>query len=238
MNCKYYRKLLYLNRPGELTERQQNKLNRHLSTCSRCAAERIKIEKMNDFIALAGQTKPVQPEPGLITAGIMRAVRNMNAAPRKNLLDFFSFPRTRLALIGMSAVLVGMFLMQEFLVLYRISKLEDKMARRTSEQTELIENRAQRYDRFITGQALHQGELFIAAWKADKTPDHDRVVVKKSTLLAWLKAYRELQQENKFLRKYLQEKLPGLEGISFEDGLDFEEINKIIKNKEHLFEYL
>lgn len=229
MKCKYYRKLLYLNRPGELTKRQLEKLNRHLSTCSRCASEKIKIEKMNDFIALAGHAKAVQPEPGLITAGIMRAIRNKNAAPRKNPLDFLSFPGTRLALIGMSAILVGVFLIQEYLVLYRISQLEDKMARQSSRQIESTGYPGLQFDRFITGQALKQGELFIAAWNTNTAKIEDRIVVKKSTLQAWLKAYRDLQQENRFLRKYLQEKFPALAGISLEDGLDFEEISRIIK---------
>ena len=66
----------------------------------------------------------------------------------------------------------------------------------------------------------------------------NRVFLDKSTLEAWLKAYRELRRENKILLRYLREKFPELKGISFENGLNIEEIEKILKNKKKIVDYL
>lgn len=238
MSCKHYQKLLQLNRPGELTGRQQKKLDQHVSKCSSCAQEKLKIEKASDYIALAREAKPELTEPGLLTANIMGTIRRANNYAKKSWLDFFSLPGTRLTLIGATAVLVGIFFLQEFLVLYRISQLENRMARQSYGQTALSGKVTNKFSRVSTVSLLEKSEFLKSLVINDSEIPGDRVLLKKSTLKAYLEAYRELQQENRMLLRYLREKFPELRGISLRDGLDVEEIEKIVKNKKKILKYL
>lgn len=238
MNCKYYQKLLHLNRPGELSPRRQKKLDRHTASCSFCAAEKLKIEKASAYIADVRETKPEPADPGLMTAGIMRSIRGLNHFPRKSRLDFLSFPKTRLALIGLTALLAGAFFLQEFLVLYRISKLEERMTRQSSNQAVFTEAPAGQSNRVSTIRAFEKSELLKSVGEQDMETEDGEVSIKKSTIKAWLTAYRRLQQENRILLRYLQEQFPELRGITLEDGLNPEEVETIMKNKKKIFNYI
>lgn len=235
MSCQYYQKLLHLNRPGELSPRLRKKLDRHTASCSSCAAEKFKIEKASDYIAAARETKPELADPGLMTAGIMRAIRGSNDFPHKSRLDILSLPKTRLALIGLTAILIGAFFLQEFFVLYRISKLEERMTRQSSKQTILAEAPAIRGSRVGPIRAFEKKEFLKSFGEKDMEAEDGEVSIKKSMLRAWLTTYRRLQQENRILLRYLQAQFPELRGITLEDGLNPEEIEALMKNKKKIF---
>ena len=238
MSCKNYQKLLHLNRPGEISPGQRRKLERYLTRCAACSQEKIKIEKADDYIAAVRETKPELTEPGLLSAGILRTIRGTRFSPRKNPLDFLSLPKTRLALIGISAILIGVFFLQEFLVLYRVSQLEQKMSQQPGKQAGFHEVLTAKFSRGSVIRAFEKSEFLKNARLDETETADDPIVLNSSTLYALLKSLRKLQRENRLLLLYLREKFPELEDIFFEDALDLKKLEKIIKGKKKNFKYI
>jgi len=231
MSCKHYQILLHLNRPGDISPRQRRKLERHLVQCAACSQEKTRIEKADQYIKTVRETTPKLKEPGLLTAGILRTIRGTQFLPRKNRLDFFSLPGTRLTLIGISALLVGAFFLQEFLVLYRVSQLEQKIARQSSKQAGLVEILTAKFNRGRVIHALETGEWLNNLHLDRREQGGDRIVLDSRKLGALLKSYRELLRQNRLLVLYLREKFPELEKIIREDGLDLDRIIQGDKRK-------
>ncbi len=238
MSCKNYQKLLHLNRPGEISPRQRRKLEQHLARCGTCSQEKIRIEKADHNITAAREAKPELTDPGLLTAGILRTIRGLQFTPRKNRLDFLSLPKIRLALIGISAILIGVFFLQEFVVLYRVSQLEQKMARQSGKQAGFHEVLTAKFSRGSVIRAFEKSELLKNVRLDDAEAGDVPIVLNSSTLNALLKSYREMQRENRLLLLCLREKFPELEDIFFEDALDLKELEKIIKGKKKNFKYI
>jgi hypothetical protein len=238
MNCKHYQKLLHLNRPGEIPPKQRRKLQRHLGRCTACSQEKIKIEKADEYIAAAREKKPELTDPGLVSAGILHAIRGTQVTSRKNPLDFLSLPKTRLALIGISAILIGVFFLQEFLVLYRVSQLEKMMAQQPGKQAGFQKILTAKLSRNRVIRVFEESELLKNARLNDVETGGDRIQLNSSTLNALLKSYRELQRENRLLLLYLREKFPELEDIFLKDALDLKELEKIIKGKSKNIKYI
>ena len=233
MSCKHYQKLLHLNRPGEISPGQRRKLQRHLNRCAACSKEKIKIEKADDYIAQVRKTKPELSDPGLLSAGIMRTIRGIRFTRRKNPLDFLALPKTRLALIWISAILVGIFFLQEFLVLYRVSQLEHKMSQQPGKQTGLHEVLTAKFSRGSVIRAFEKNAFLKNARHDDM--EGDSIELDSRTLYALLKSYHELRQENRLLLLYLREKFPELADIFFENTLDVKKLEKFINSKKKNF---
>ena len=80
MKCKDFQKLLYLNREGERTPRQEKKLARHLHRCRVCANEKLKIEKINKLTTIARETIPHHSNPQELTNSIMNSIDQLKRA--------------------------------------------------------------------------------------------------------------------------------------------------------------
>lgn len=193
MKCKHYQKWLHLNRDGELTSRQSAKLERHLRHCRSCADEKSGIERVDRFIHAAGTVVSVPSEPQVLTRRIMAAVERSDrnaVVPRfekgvSRWFDWFYVPRVRFALTGVVVLLLGVFIFQGTMILHRLHRLEQKMARRTGTPVSTDTLLSTRTTRARVALILEQADRVY-----DNLPDDDEpVVIRKGTLrrlLRWL----------------------------------------------------
>ena len=132
MRCRVYRKHLHLNRPGELSDRKKERLERHVRSCAACAALAASIEAADQRISAArgfrGQA------PATMTGRVMAAVaaegrsREASAGFPGFVPQWFSRPAFRVGLAVSAALLVLVLFGQEASVLWRVSRLERRIA--------------------------------------------------------------------------------------------------------------
>ena len=139
MSCDRYRKMLHLNRSGELTEREAVELDKHLKTCRRCAQEREKIAQTDPFLSRLRGFTPTVERPDELADRIIASVRQSSEAtahpgrssPLDRVLDYLSFPPIRYASVAFIVVAVGALLIQYFSLLQSVESLEETMADRS-----------------------------------------------------------------------------------------------------------
>ncbi len=249
MNCKKYMKWLHLYREGELTAQQNEKLLLHVKECPSCTALKIEIEETRGIISRAQESQPRLSDPGLLTADIMRSIRRIEHYPSKpnKILDFLSIPKVRLALAGFVTVLVGFFFIQEFLVLYRVSKLEERMAQQSWGQ-ERIQPAGLQFpgkNKFPSVFAAREVTRYLSSFPLDRYSPNEglfekKLLINKQTLASLVAALDQLQQENKILRDILEQEFPGLlEQVKKNGVIDWDILQKLIENsdKKKLLEY-
>jgi hypothetical protein len=233
MRHKTYRKWLHLNRPGELSGRQAKQLARHVRRCDACAKELLEIEKADRLIAMAAGSRPQPANPQLLTGRIMEAIQYPSEQPviqKHAWLEKLYAPKVRFALTGAALVLLVLFIFQSFMVLQRISRLEEKMTvsgqvkTGRSPDTVLVKKATRSY----LNRAMEQ-----AGRMSDNLPD-DRVIISKSTLNALLKLLRKRVPEDSNLIRRLQQELHLFNGINLEDGLEIKELKKILEHRKQI----
>ena len=235
MKCKDYHLWLHLNRDGELTSRQAVKLERHLRRCSSCALEKSAIEKADRLIQLARAAVPQPPEPEELTNRIMnsiepsmKAARSPSFAKQGNRwFDWFYIPKVRLAMMGIAVVMLGVFIFQGALILHRIGRLEEKMARQPEApvSTETILSKRMTHARIA--RILEQADLIY-----ENLPgDDDRVVIRKRTLRRLLRLLVKPPQGNEKLIEQLLLQISLLDEIDIENGIEKRELRKIVEKK-------
>ena len=100
MNCERYQRLLHLNRLGEMSKQEADDLRQHLRQCEHCSLEWRRIQRAEEFLDPLRSFSPAPPNPGQLTADIMRRVREeVSGEPTRNIvdriLDFFLIPSVR-----------------------------------------------------------------------------------------------------------------------------------------------
>jgi hypothetical protein len=233
MNHKTYRKLLHLYRPGELDEGREKKLERHLQHCPQCAEEKRAIENAARLIGEARDKTPRHSNPRLLAEGILAAVRHEQAAEENRLswLDRFFPPKMRFAAAGIALVMAALFLLQSALILHRVSRLEQKMARQAEVQLPS--------DTILTRQLERTGisrTLDTAGRRSTDWPD-DWVVIRKRTLISLLKSLKD-QQVNERLFELLGEELELTRDIYRSGGIKNRELKNLLKKKNRLLKII
>jgi hypothetical protein len=125
MNCDRYRKMLYLYRAGELTEREKTELHLHLQTCERCAAERERIETADASFRRLRELSPTLRDPDRLAANILAHI-TQPARERfiDRLLDAMLTPAIRYASAVFVLTAVGSFLLQYYSTVDDVANLE------------------------------------------------------------------------------------------------------------------
>jgi len=72
--CKYYQNKIYLYRAGELSERERDRLKRHLVSCQECAEIKKNVEDLGSNMEQLRTDLPVPGNPVALTNNIMHAV--------------------------------------------------------------------------------------------------------------------------------------------------------------------
>jgi len=129
MNCDNYKRMLYLSRDGELSNREVEELTRHLQSCESCRLERERIGGFETTIRQLRLFTPVAENPELITDAILSSVRSeksktINLHLLERLLDMFSAPQVRIAASAFILLTTGTFLFQYITFFANIHALE------------------------------------------------------------------------------------------------------------------
>lgn len=136
MSCRRFRKLLYLYRPGELTEGDADGLARHLAGCSRCSAELRRIQAAEHEIAGIRPAIPVLTRPGELADAVTAAIAEASSRKRRThrahafdpVLDVLFSRPVRFSFYSLALAAIALFVSQEFTVFKSISALGDRMA--------------------------------------------------------------------------------------------------------------
>ncbi len=132
MSCERYRRLLHLNRSGEISKQEADELRQHVRLCERCAIELQRIERTDGFIDRLGTYSPAPANAEKLTSEILRRVRAEASAPRAlttvdRLLDFFLLPSVRYSTVAIVLFISATFMTQLLTMLNDISDLEQRM---------------------------------------------------------------------------------------------------------------
>jgi len=129
--------MLHLNRPGELSARDAERLAHHLEDCPECSAEFKQIQMADHMVDGLRSRAPVFEHPDAMLNGVLAGIR-LPAAVRQSdreflgrLVDFLLQPAIRLGTAGLAAVAIGLFMFQEVVLLNSVNSLEAKIAART-----------------------------------------------------------------------------------------------------------
>ena len=133
MSCGQYQRLLHLNRSGEISRHEAEKLRQHLRSCEKCSLELQRIERADGFIDRLGAFSPTPKNLEKLTADILRRVRAESTAPTSlspldRFLDSFLIPSVRYATVTIVLLVTMTFMTQLLVMMNNISNLEQRMA--------------------------------------------------------------------------------------------------------------
>ena len=143
MKCKEARRLLYLSRPGELTEDESRELEQHCARCASCAAERENVRASEEFWERLRAFTPTPGNPEALTLSIMGRIRTeprlAEGRGRQNvgalasslldwILSWFYTPALRYSSALVIAVAVLAFVGEQISIVNSVSNLETRLA--------------------------------------------------------------------------------------------------------------
>jgi hypothetical protein len=136
MSCTKYRRMLHLHRPGELSEREQANLARHLATCAACTAEQQEVLAADRLFQQVRSMEPTAEGPDTITPRVLAALER-RASPAQvktktsiatRLADMVFAPVTRYATVALATACIILFLAQSVATLRTVSTLDRSIA--------------------------------------------------------------------------------------------------------------
>lgn len=237
MKCKKYQKLLYLYRQGELSPAEQTRLNFHIEKCEDCRGDMLKIKEMDQQIAIFRKTESGLSEPEMLIAHIMGSIDRAPSAPPANrlgnvvdrLLNWLATPGVRIGFAVLTIFITGSFFIQESMIFYRITQLEDKMAGH-SENHVIAKS-------YLPGTStaahlylhLQKGVSFKEIRFLLRDLENELEFVTRNKLIPMVQSYENLQITNRLL-----DECSGILGITLNDGVDPTEISKMVKNRKKI----
>jgi len=130
--CWIYKKRLYLYRQGELTAGEKRSLEKHLDSCGRCRQEAVQIRGIEQHTASLRAEKAALSRPEELTDAVMRRIRGGMGVRRTEgpsfRLPVFVRRIPRFVYAVLAAAIIGSFFYQEYRILAKISRLEERMA--------------------------------------------------------------------------------------------------------------
>ena len=238
MKCKSVNKYLYLN-DAELTGKEKEKINKHLSGCGKCRDELIKFETYQNYMNDIKSFNPAAPDSMQAADAIMEAVMNLrggntglNTANNfTHLINIFSFPRARFALILLLALIIGSFLAEEISTASQINKLEIQMNNRSSLLSAASESIPANKDLF---KKLKGALDLLSGNKNSIELPAGWMLLKENDLINVLTSYNKLQNLFESNSGIDLTNYPLLKKINLKDGLDKEELQLLINNRDEM----
>jgi len=239
-SCKSIQALLYLHRPGELAEREQIKLQQHLTECPECAAIAAQLGVLQNYIVDLAAPEITPTEPAALTANIMNSVSRMKRMTNyrqenvlTRVLHVLFNPRFRLSLASALVLVAGLFIIQESVFMIRISALEKKM-----QYNAVTTVSALPVNRLVAMQSALQKLETTAAFtnmEQESLEQDLKLLGTDQDLLALLmENNKNLKIQNELLLKLLQQKNPDFYNTLIKVDLEQPDINKIIQNKRYI----
>ncbi len=130
------------------------------------------------------------------------------------MIEALSRSTVRFAMGGAVILLLGIFVVQEAIILRRIDMLERRLTQQRAvgeSPLTLLANEAQLL------RSLNNGG--------------DEIIIDRKTLEKLLTAFDNLQLKNKLLLKLFEEKTLSTAGVSLDDGLTGDELQKLLQDK-------
>ena len=132
MSCERYQQLLHLNRPGEISAVDADDLRQHLAHCESCSLEWRRVQRADKFLEPLRSFSPTPPGPEMLTADIMRRVRDTASTGSQRsiidrILDIFLVPGVRYSAVAAISVVIMSLVAQSLFLLDDISSLENRM---------------------------------------------------------------------------------------------------------------
>ncbi len=246
--CAHYQKQLYLYRAGELSERERDRLNRHLASCPDCAKVGKELANMDRKIDQIRGERPVPDNPAVLTGNIMFVLTSYKKfkscrenAIYDNIIKLVFAPQVRFAMLTVIVFFVGLFFIQESLLMGRIARLEKKISQNTA---------AGRYT-YTSGMGITQYSVFkdklLSLEKSGlfapgsffpvKNIEND-IATDEKLLTALLENYKSVKIQNELLLRLLKNKNPDLYHMILKEGLDQAEIEKLLWHKKEIFRFI
>src|SRR3990172_3440594 len=242
MRCSFYHRLIHLHRTGELSFVQRALLTGHLGRCSHCAALSQQVQKMSAFVQSIREQQPHIASPAEQAQAVLEKVMNVQKTeglvsnrrrihPARPHLPYF-FP-ARPLLIGLMVCIISILIGQQIIILKRISSLESRFS---GEQKATPASSSQLADRFEKD--LKKLELYLSEKKnTSEQFSSEMVLINAQTLDELVSAYKNADALNDRLVNRLLLAL-AQEGISFQDGLNVAEAEKLYQNKEEILKVI
>ncbi|HPG40087.1 MAG TPA: zf-HC2 domain-containing protein [bacterium] len=239
-SCKTIQALLYLHRPGELAEREQIKLQQHLTECPECAAIAAQLGILQNHIADLAAPEITLTEPAALTANIMNSVSLMKRMTNyrtegvlTRVLQVLFNPRFRLSLASALVLVAGLFIFQESVFMIRISALEKKMQYSANAMTSTASvNRLAAMHNAL--QKLETTAAFTNMEQESLAQDLKLLGTDQDLLALLMENNENLKIQNELLLKLLQQKNPDFYNTLIKADLEQPNINKIIQNKRYI----
>jgi hypothetical protein len=164
MGCKKFQKWIYLYRPEELSPRQAGVLEKHLRECPVCAGVREQAARLERLTSEARTRcgEPVPANPEKTAKRVLAAVESARSSGDSRTVKAGPGARKRLGIIigeflrpavirpvfaAIAIFIIGVFFIQETMILRRVSRLEQRIATAAGTETPFLENMLEK--RFI-----------------------------------------------------------------------------------------
>jgi hypothetical protein len=244
MRCRSAERLLYLHREGELTPRQQSRLDRHLAGCPGCAETAGAIERSMGKVGEIRSAGIPVPEPEELTHRVMARITGMDPSGRvrtgrsyEPAWGGFTSQWLRPALASAAVLLLALLLAQELTALRRISRLEQRIADlpaaaewRTSLDTPAGAQRALEW--------LETISVPIRTTMSDRSGDSDWIVLRRTELQSLLGSAGVSAADQEGVIRSLRQRFPDLRTISLEDGLSGAELATLLAHRTEIIHAL
>jgi hypothetical protein len=206
MRCARARRMIHLNREGELPERLRTRILRHAEWCAECTAELELIRRTEAAYASLRNPDPVLRDPAALTQEVMRRVEAGVFAPKGRWFEKISTEWIPLDLRSglrlAAALLVFIFFTQSTLDGDRMARLDERLSQVPATRAELVPSLSR-----IAGAPT------LASALAGADPD-------EIGLPGLLKFFGNGTAGTSSLMDRLRTKYRGLFSVSAEDGLD------------------
>lgn len=134
MKCKAIEPLIYLYKPGELTENEKDLLEEHFKVCGECKKLRQNLINQNSVLSVLTNERFSSVQSSFDKELIFAKINFLENEKPRNVLErikyagfyYFSLPAYRYASAVLIAGFVITFLMQNYLAYMNISQLERK----------------------------------------------------------------------------------------------------------------
>ncbi len=235
MNCESIKRLIHLYREGELTRREQAGLKKHLDRCAACSEKAAAVAGDLERVRARISAQPEVPDPDGLTAGIMtgvRAVDRITNGRRGALPRLFPspYPWLQPALGTVALAVVTLLLVQEAVILTRVMRLEERIARYGVAPTEtVVPGLAGNIERGIDWleEVAARGERGFPV----PAGNEEWVIVRQSDLMDVLSDLAVGEADRISIERLLRDLIPELRMISLENGLSRGELRSLLEHR-------
>jgi len=209
--------MIYLYKPGELSQAEKSRLEKHLGRCPACAAEAVAARRTDQMVTALREREPVLDDPEGLTASIMRGVESERqrawSAQRRIPMPSAAARRIQLACSVALMLIVFVVVGQTYSDARKVQALEQRLG--------------------------GEGDAQVA--RAEVVP-FERLRAEVLSVPELLRLFQMFDQSNRGSQRTLMDHIarnyPGLSSINVDDGIDERERTILATEGESLLKEL